>query len=255
MVGWTARAKFRAAEDLTASAFSPDLSAVVVAGPDELVHVYDRDTGVAIRQFAGCDKNTTVDALASGPRGLLLTGGSDRNARVWDLSSGAHTLVATLPHPRGVRAVAHSPATGTVATGCLDGVVRLYHETGGDALFVGDGDPGAANPSVEALSFSRSGSQLASCGYGYSIKVWPVSPGVVGRARGELESRPTQLGVRPLPVTTFVGGGGVVTAPWSAIPGEKKRQALIVLRVVLGCINRVSAFCGACRGTLPKCRV
>jgi serine/threonine protein kinase/WD40 repeat protein len=55
----------------------------------------------------------------------LLSGGTDREPRVWDLASGR--LLLTLPrHPSWVQGCDFSPDGKSIATGCRDGVVRIF---------------------------------------------------------------------------------------------------------------------------------
>ena len=67
-----------------------------------------------------------VDAAAFSPDGkLVVTGGDDRTARLWDAATG-EPVGRPLHHPGQVAAVAFSPDGKTVLTGCVDGIARLW---------------------------------------------------------------------------------------------------------------------------------
>ena len=82
-----------------------------------------------MRMFPGHDG--TVGQVALSRDGTkLLSAGTDREPRVWDLATGR--LMLTLPrHPSWVQGCDFSPAGNTIATGCRDGVVRVFDATTG----------------------------------------------------------------------------------------------------------------------------
>jgi serine/threonine protein kinase/WD40 repeat protein len=88
-----------------------------------MVAVLDATSGNT-RMFPGHDGTVGQVALSrDGTR--LLSGGTDREPRVWDLATGR--LLLTLPrHPSWVQGCDFSPDGGTIATGCRDGVVRIF---------------------------------------------------------------------------------------------------------------------------------
>ena len=82
-----------------------------------------------VRMFPGHDG--TVGQVALSRDGTkLLSAGTDREPRVWDLATGR--LILTLPrHPSWVQGCDFSPAGNAIATGCRDGVVRVFDATTG----------------------------------------------------------------------------------------------------------------------------
>ena len=94
-----------------------------------MVAILDVASGVT-RMFPG-HAGTMGQLAVSRDRTRLLSAGTDREPRVWDLSDGR--LLMTLPrHPSWVQGCDFSPDGTTIATGCRDGVVRVFDAaTGG----------------------------------------------------------------------------------------------------------------------------
>jgi WD40 repeat protein len=120
---------------------------------------------------------TSVAVTAHPGRPLVVSGGLDNTALVWDpfVSKNTHRL----PHPTGVRSVAavgEKSKTQWVATGGEDGKVRLWDLTNPDKLpkepaVTLDESLGSA---VLACAFSPDGKFLAAAG-GRDVFVWSVN--------------------------------------------------------------------------------
>jgi eukaryotic-like serine/threonine-protein kinase len=82
-----------------------------------------------VRMFPGHEG--TVGQVALSRDGTkLLSAGTDREPRVWNLATGQ--LMLTLPrHPSWVQGCDFSPDGNAIATGCRDGVVRVFNATTG----------------------------------------------------------------------------------------------------------------------------
>jgi WD40 repeat protein len=82
-----------------------------------------------VRMFPGHEG--TVGQVALSRDGTkLLSAGTDREPRVWNLATGR--LMLTLPrHPSWVQGCDFSPDGNAIATGCRDGVVRVFNATTG----------------------------------------------------------------------------------------------------------------------------
>jgi WD40 repeat protein/tRNA A-37 threonylcarbamoyl transferase component Bud32 len=113
----------------------PDLEAFVFSDDDSLVAVSGRsvlrinaETGEVERTYPGHRPNLGLVVL-SPDRRLMLTAGTDRQPRLWDVEHG--TLLATLPmHPHWVHGATFGPDAAWIATGCRDGVVRVFGPDG-----------------------------------------------------------------------------------------------------------------------------
>lgn len=103
----------------------------LAAACGRLVAVLDLAGGGArlAHVFRGHD-GTVGQISLSGDRKRLLSAGTDREPRVWDLATAEHVL--TLPrHPSWVQGCDFSPDGGSIVTGCRDGVVRVFDATTG----------------------------------------------------------------------------------------------------------------------------
>lgn len=116
-------------------ALSPDGKSVAVAGwthwvagvseEDEFLYLFDRETGVMTRRFAGLDD--IVHDLAFSPDGRFLVAGMSRNGiRVFDMTATDKDKMAKDKAYGGqVYGLAFAP-DGRLATASYDGLVRLY---------------------------------------------------------------------------------------------------------------------------------
>lgn len=94
--------------------------------------LWDIETGELIHKLEGAIGK--VADLAFSPDGKrLLSGGSDRAARVWDLASGRELLTLS-NHGNVINKVAWSRDGGRIATVALDGAVRVWSAEGGETL-------------------------------------------------------------------------------------------------------------------------
>src|SRR5439155_27372340 len=74
-----------------------------------------------------------VGAVAFAPSGkLLVSGGADRQVRIWDIEKGAilHTLTG---HSNAVVALACSPTGDALASGSFDRTIKIWQLASGNA--------------------------------------------------------------------------------------------------------------------------
>jgi WD40 repeat protein/serine/threonine protein kinase/tetratricopeptide (TPR) repeat protein len=115
-----------------------------------------------------------VDAAAFSPDGrLVLTGGDDFKARLWDATSGA-AVGPVLEHPGTVHAVAFSPDGKTLLTGCADSTARLWETATARPI----GSPIRNQGKVMAVAFSPDGKTfLTGCTDG-TARLWDATTGL-----------------------------------------------------------------------------
>lgn len=226
---------------------------------------WDLASGVERLRLVGHDGGLT--ALALGPEGRALTGGTDGTARVWDLGSG-HELLRLDGHGAAVTAVGWISGGG-FSTGGEDGGLRRYDGESGaltqavaahDGAIVGlavipggsdlltagaDGrlrrwSAGADTPTwsveahpggVRALTLAADGVLAATGGVDGKVRLWDVATGREQGTARTLAGAVTALG--------FLPGGGVVTADashavraWEANPPDAVRTLATVPEAV-----------------------
>jgi WD40 repeat protein len=163
---------FRGDGDVLALAFAPDGSLWSVEEPGLLRH-WNTSGG---RQIVWHFLSELEMLWAFSPDARWLASASDEFS-LWDVPSGK--LVAVLPQPTWVTAVAFSGASTLVATGHDDGVVRVWDRAAKQLVCECGGHEGA----LSALAFSADGTHLASAAERKIVRLWDMPSGV---ARGAL---------------------------------------------------------------------
>jgi WD40 repeat protein len=119
-------------------AFTPDGKRVVTGSGDRAIKLWDLEKGREIRRFDG--HSGTVYAIVLSSDGTqILSASLDGTARLWNLETGDE-LAQFVGHDGPVYSVAFGP-DGTVITGGIDRTIRIWPETGGDAIALLPGGP------------------------------------------------------------------------------------------------------------------
>src|SRR3954469_11365698 len=117
----------------------------------------------------------------SGPNGkLLVTGGDDQTARLWNVQTGQPWVVPLLAHNGWVWGVAFGPDGQVVATGGADGVLRLWDAFTGKPygpVMAGHPDP------ISGVGVSPDGSRVATASSDHTVRLWDVSGPATGSSR------------------------------------------------------------------------
>jgi len=121
----------------------------------------------------GDDVESGAQLMAlAGPRGMLVTGGRDRNIRLWrtDSLSLARTWRTGA---EGIVALDITPAARTIATAGADGKVRLWTTSSSRVQRTLDAHQGR----VTALALAPNGGLLATAGEDGDVKLWNMRGG------------------------------------------------------------------------------
>ena len=99
----------------------------------------------------------------------MLTGGSDRAARLWNPATGT-PIGPTMEHPAAVAGLAFSPDDRLLLTAATDGGLRVWDRATGFQI----GPTLPHGPSLAGASFSADGHRVY--GFGGSVSIWPTPP-------------------------------------------------------------------------------
>src|SRR5262249_39324887 len=106
---------------------------------------------------------------------LIATGGGDKTAKTWNVTTGQETLTFR-GHQSAVLAVALDVSGSRLVTGGQEGTLKVWNATtGGQPLHNLPGHTDA----VRAVAFNRTGSSLVSASDDETLKVWDTASGAL----------------------------------------------------------------------------
>ncbi len=152
--------------------FTPSADAVLVSDEDGTVYRWDWRGGGPLRRLTGSRGASTLTDLEISPDGReILTAGSDRVARTWDVASGRER--ATLRgHDGAVYSARFSSDGRRIVTSSADGTARVWDATTGrqQRSFVTD-------RGLRTAAFDRRGERIVAGSVDGSVRIWDVRSG------------------------------------------------------------------------------
>ena len=141
-----------------------------IGGGFKKVHLYNTKSNITLKTF---NTSSHISRLAYRPDGNRLAAAGDDVYIFWtDHQNGTRRLLRTLrEHAGRVIAVAWSPDGGTLATGGIDGTVRLWNPNSGVNYAVLRGHTEA----IASAAFSPDGTTLVSGSADETIRFWDVN--------------------------------------------------------------------------------
>lgn len=200
------------------AAISPDGRYIIAVGSDELIVIWDLETGVERRRY----RRPNVTSLAFSPDGdLVITGSTNGTAMIWDFETG-RDLQQLVGHTKGVWSVAYSPDAQQVATGSWDGTAILWNVNSGKQEHILSGHENY----VLSVSYSGDGKLLATASKDRTARLWDTREGV--ERQKFLGHTRTVSAAACSPDGTHVLTGGVDTTVrlWNAATGQMLHQLL-----------------------------
>jgi WD40 repeat protein len=225
-------------------AFSPNNLTLAAAGADKSVMTWNvpftpgqplaADFGKPVASFAhdagATDVVFDLDSLK------LYSSGLDKKIRKWKFSSDAP--IKSFQHPQIVDAVAFNPAGTLLATGCHDGIVRIWDVAKAQPVkqITAHVAPPMTQmvPAVYCLAWSADGKQVVSGGNDHSLKLWDANAGTLVREFKGYKEKDFEKGHREAVLSVafspdgkfLVSGGGDDHAIkiWSVADGSVVRE-------------------------------
>ena len=164
-------------------AWSPDGASLAGGGFDEVVRVWDVQSGNAIHSWRG--HSGVIYAVCWSSDGKqLASGGADATVRVWDLEVGRLVHIWKT-RERSVLGLAWSPDGATIAAGTDTGRILLWDTKSGEQKQRFDSHRG----SVHSLAWSPDGGSIVSASNDGSVRILSVArigDEVLGRHAGQV---------------------------------------------------------------------
>lgn len=197
---------------ITSLAFGSDHTTLVSVGGDKIVRIWNAVEGKLIKELTGHEGVIMASAIG-GPGGkMLVTGGIDKIALLWDFSSDKPSI--TFPAIKSaISSISIRPDGQFIALGSADGIVSLFAIKDKTATLVSSFQSHSFG--VGALAFSPDGGKLATCGGDNAVKVWSIpADGVIAKTKQQTPTSPTQPATiaSPTLISDFVGHSKVVSS-------------------------------------------
>jgi hypothetical protein len=151
--------------------FTPDGRRLTTGGDDQIIRVWNVDTGQQLFSLSG--HTSAIKSLAVKSDGSTLASASDdQTIKLWNLGNGQE-LRTLKGHTSYLNAVVFSPDGQLLASAGADQTIRLWDLNTGQEIRILTGHSSYVN----AISFSPDGQLLASASADRTIKLWNVQTG------------------------------------------------------------------------------
>ncbi|XP_050269229.1 uncharacterized protein LOC126713515 isoform X1 [Quercus robur] len=159
-------------EELTCMAISPDSTLALTGSKDGSVHIVNLTTGKVVSSLVS--HSDSIECISFGPSHgpsslWAATGGMDHKLIIWDLQ---HSMPrSTCEHEDGVTCLTWLGASNYLATGCVDGKVRLWDGRSGDCIKTFSGHDAA----IQSLSVCANRNFIVSVSIDETARVFEIA--------------------------------------------------------------------------------
>ena len=165
-----------------------------------------------------------TDVAFAADNATLYSAGLDKAVKVWKVAADAP--VKNFPHPNQVYTVAFHPTAPTLASGGVDGKVRLFDLVKGAQIREINAHPKPNETMIYAVAFSPDGKQFVSAGYDNIIKLWNADTGTLIREFRTVPLRvPPQVAARMVGLMFSPHKEGPVVATWTLLANLNKKSS------------------------------
>lgn len=243
-------------DPIYAVAVSPDGKLIATGSFDKSIKLWDATTGQELRTLSGKGghQNQILTVAFSPNNNLIASGGSDNVVKVWERSAfkavgakkdeppkpgpsvhtaligvGLDTVVQqwkfwadeptkSLAHPNLVDSVAFDNTGNLLATGCHDGILRVWDVTKGQATKTINAHTLPQPNPIYCVAWSPDFKQILTASFDKSIKVWDATSGsLVREFRPGADKAPVKPEISKLAPALI----GSVGAAWLNAPPER----------------------------------
>ncbi|KAG9119888.1 hypothetical protein FRC07_004865, partial [Ceratobasidium sp. 392] len=159
---------------VTSVGFSPDGRRIVSGSLDNMVRVWDADTGAPVGEPLAGHSNWVLSVAYSPDGRRIVSGSLDNTVRVWDADTGAPVGEPLAGHSGAVLSVAYSPDGRRIVSSSSDNTVRVWDADTGAPV----GEPLAGHSaSVISVAYSPDGCRIVSGSDDNTVRVWDADTG------------------------------------------------------------------------------
>ncbi|KAI7748224.1 hypothetical protein M8C21_031510 [Ambrosia artemisiifolia] len=156
-------------EGLTCLTITADSSLVLTGSKDASVYIVNIATGKVVSSLASHSESVECIGLSAARSPWAATGSMDQKLIIWDLQ---HSLArCTCEHEEGVTCLTWLGVTRFVATGCVDGKVRIWDSLSGECVKTLRGHTDA----IQSLATSSDGNHLVSVSLDGTARVFEIN--------------------------------------------------------------------------------
>src|SRR5262249_17551424 len=120
-----------------------------------------------------------TDLVFAADNVTLYSGGKDKAVKSWKVALEAPTK--NFPHPNHVDAVAFNSTGTLLATGCHDGILRIFDVANRPQLNQVNAHVTPNNTGIYCLAWSPNDKQIVTGSIDYSLKLWDANTGAMVR--------------------------------------------------------------------------